>query len=85
MLSENDPGAAMPTISDLEEDAHELAAAERARLARVFVLSLEPSFDEEMAQLWVEEAELRADAIDRGEVETLSHEKVMTEARAHLR
>jgi putative addiction module component (TIGR02574 family) len=74
----------MPTISDLEEAALELPEPERARLARVLVLSLEPSFDEETAQVWVEEAERRADAIDRGEVETLSHDDVMTEARSHL-
>ena len=74
----------MPTISDLEEAALELPEPERARLARVLVLSLEPSFDEETAQVWVEEAERRADAIDRGEVETLSHDDVMTEARSRL-
>lgn len=74
----------MPTISDLEEAALELPEPERARLARVLVLSLEPSFDEETAQVWVEEAERRADAIDRGEVEPLSHDDVMTEARSRL-
>lgn len=74
----------MPTNPDLLEAILELPEPERARLARVLVLSLELSFDEETAQVWLEEAERRADAIDCGEVETLSHDDVMTEARSRL-
>lgn len=43
-----------------------------------------PLVDEETAQVWVEEAERRAEAIDRDEVQTLAHEDVMSEARSRL-
>lgn len=72
----------MATIVELETAVLDLPEPERARLAKVLVLSLESSLDEETARLWDEEAARRAGEVDRGEVETLIHDEVMRDARS---
>ncbi|HSG38738.1 MAG TPA: addiction module protein [Thermoanaerobaculia bacterium] len=73
------------TLEDLEAAALELPEEGRARLARVLLLSLGDTKDNETDQAWIEEAERRYQEIRRGEVEAQDSDEVFREARARLR
>lgn len=70
------------SIEELEAAALQLAPAERAQLAERLLSSLDG--DDEILMEWVAEAELRADAYERGEMEALPFEEVLAKARAGL-
>ena len=71
----------MNTGDQMDAKLLELPTAERARLARMLLLSLEPQVDEEIERVWIEEAERRLAEVRRGEVQVLDGRKVMEEAR----
>lgn len=69
-------------LEDIEAAALQLAPAERAHLAERLLVSLEE--DDEILAAWVEEAERRGDAYDRGEMEAIDFDESMARLKAKL-
>ncbi len=69
-------------LEDIEAAALQLAPSERAHLAERLLVSLEE--DDEILAAWVEEAERRADAYERGEMETIDFDEAIAQARARI-
>ena len=53
-------------FSDLEERARDLSPPERARLAMRLIESLDPGYEEDAEELWLDEAERRLHDHDSG-------------------
>lgn len=70
------------SLEDVEAAALQLPRGERARLAEHLLVSLEE--DDEILAAWVEESEQRADAYERGEVETIDVDEAITQARTRI-
>ena len=68
-------------LEDIEALAMQLTPAERAHLAERLLLSLN---EYDILASWVEEAERRADAFDRGEMESIDFDEAIAQARARL-
>ena len=79
-----DPEMADP-VKTLEAEALKLAEKDRAELARVLLLSLEDSEDQDKALAWAEEAERRYQELKAGGVSAIPSDTVLEEARARLR
>ena len=73
----------MSSIEQLEAEILNLPAADRSRLAERLLMSLEE--DDEIMAAWRAEAERRADAFERGEIEAADFEEAMARARARLK
>lgn len=69
-------------LENIEAAALQLAPAERAHLAERLLASLEQ--DDEIQAAWVEEAERRMDAFDRGEMEAVDVDEAIARARARI-
>ena len=69
-------------LEDIEAAALQLAPAERAHLAERLLVSLDE--DDEILAAWVEEAERRGDAYDRGEMEVIDFDAAIAQALARL-
>ncbi len=67
----------------LESQVLELPKAERITLTENLLKSL--SEEDEVLAAWIEEADRRADALDRGETHTVDAEEVISKARARIR
>jgi hypothetical protein len=70
------------TLEDIEAAALQLAPAERAKLAERLLVSLDE--DDEILASWVEEAERRGEAYERGEMNALDFDESIAQARARL-
>ena len=68
-----------------QDAALDLPPDERASLARRLPLSLDEPPEEELAEIWLSEAQRRARELDRGEVQPVSAEEVRRKAGALLR
>ena len=69
----------------MEAKLLELPTKDRARLARMLLVSLEPQEDEEVDRLWVEESEKRLKEWREGKVTAISASEVFEEARKALK
>lgn len=69
----------------VEKQALQLSPADRARLARELLDSLEALPPDESRRAWLDEAERRARQIDSGEVTLVPADEVAEEARALLK
>lgn len=69
-------------LEDIEAAALQLASSDRAKLAERLLISLDE--DDEILATWIAEAERRADAFDRGEMETIDFDEAIAQARARL-
>ena len=69
-------------LEDIEAAALQLASGERAKLAERLLVSLEE--DDEILAAWVEEAERRGDAYERGEMESIDFDEAIVQARARI-
>jgi hypothetical protein len=69
-------------LEDIEAAAMQLAPAERAHLAERLLVSLDE--DDEILAAWVEEAERRGDAFDRGEMGAIDFDEAIAQARARI-
>lgn len=75
----------MTTSSDILSAAMGLQPAERAEVAHLLLLSLEPSPpDDQHDQAWAEEIRRRLKAIRSGEVELRDWDDVLADARKSL-
>jgi putative addiction module component (TIGR02574 family) len=61
------------------------AQGARARLAQRLISSLDPKFDPDAEQVWIEEAERRLDELESGKVAGIPAEQVLERARSTLR
>lgn len=69
-------------LEDIEAAALQLAPSERAHLAERLLVSLDE--DDEILASWVEEAERRGDAYERGEMEAIDFDESIAKARARI-
>jgi hypothetical protein len=69
-------------LEEIEALALQLPAADRSHLTERLLASL--SEDDEILAAWVEEAERRADAYDRGEIEAVDIDEAIARARARI-
>ena len=68
-------------LSEIEREAMQLSAKERAELARELIASLDEAIDADVEELWLAEAERRYEAYQRGEVQALPADEVIAEIR----
>ena len=71
------------TLRELEAEALQLPVEDRGQLVARLLESLEPS-DAEIQQLWIREAERRADELRSGQGRSEPLEEVLTRIRAKL-
>lgn len=69
-------------LEDIEAVALQLAPSERAHLAERLLVSLDE--DDEILASWIEEAERRGDAYDRGEMEAIDFDESIARLKAKL-
>lgn len=69
-------------LEDIEAAALQLAPAERARLAERLLVSLDE--DDEILASWVEEAERRGDAYERGKMGAIDFDESIARLKAKL-
>ena len=72
-------------ISLIEREALHLPISARAELAHKLLLSLDNMSESEIEEAWLDEAERRANEIDRGIVELIPAEEVSRKARYLLK
>ena len=72
-------------ISELREELDELSPKQKAELARTLIDSLDEDLDENVEQLWLDEAARRYEAYRRGEISSRPAAEVFTRVRARLR
>lgn len=70
------------SIDDVRREALALELAERARLARDLLRSLDDLSESEIEQLWLDEAERRRQEVVSGAVETVAMADALAEVRA---
>lgn len=69
-------------LEEIEAMVLQLPASDRSHLAESLLASL--SEEDEILAAWIEEAERRADAYDRGEIETVDFDESIARARARI-
>jgi len=72
-------------IKNLEAEALKLTEKDRAELARVLLLSLDDSGDQDTELAWAEEAERRYLELKLGAVEAIPSDVVLEQARSRLK
>ncbi|HVS00347.1 MAG TPA: addiction module protein [Thermoanaerobaculia bacterium] len=72
------------TLTDLEAEALKLRPDARAKLAASLLHSLEDLKEEEIEELWLDEAERRNREIEEGTLSEIPAEEVFREVRARL-
>jgi putative addiction module component (TIGR02574 family) len=73
------------TLAEIEQQARDLPAQERARLALALIQSLEPTDECDVEEAWRVEVEARWALIERGTAETIAAPEVFAEIRRALR
>lgn len=71
----------MMTLAEIEEQARQLSAEDRARLAEAMLESLLEPPDPEIEAAWDREIERRLARLDSGEAKTYPADEVLAEAR----
>ena len=72
-------------FKSLEKEALERPTSERAKLARQLLESLDSLSEAELDDLWVDEAQRRAEQLDRGETDVVPGDEVARKARTLLK
>ena len=72
------------SFKELKKKARALTSKEKATLARILIEELDSSTDENVEQLWIEEAERRYQAYKAGELTVRPGDEVMRKARQRL-
>ncbi len=72
-------------VKDIEEEALQLSAHERALLVEHLIGSLEPGEDPEAESAWIAEAERRYQDYKAGKGKTISADQVFKNARLKLK
>lgn len=71
-------------LKQIEQEALQLSAAQRATLAQKLLLSLGDLSEEEIQAEWITEAGNRADQLDSGHVKPISADVVRAKAKSLL-
>jgi putative addiction module component (TIGR02574 family) len=74
-----------PDDSKLEEQVIRLPHRERARIALKLLESLDPGKDEDVSELWLQEAERRLRSYDAGETDSQDADEVFSEIERRLK
>ena len=69
-------------LEDIEAAALQLASGDRAKLAERLLISLEE--DDEILAAWVEDAERRGEAYERGEMAAIDFDESIARLKARL-
>ncbi len=70
---------------EIEATARKLSGRRKAELARVLIADLESQRDDDVASLWVEEAERRLSEFDSGVTQAFPGPEVFARLRERLR
>ena len=71
--------------SELRAELDKLSPKQKAELARTLIDSLDEDLDENVEQIWIDEAARRFEAYRRGEMSSRPVAEVFARARARLR
>ncbi len=71
--------------TSLEDQASRLPHRERARLALKLIESLEPGSDEDVDELWLDEAERRLERYDSGQSEAQDADQALSDIETQLK
>ncbi|MDE0458139.1 MAG: addiction module protein [Chromatiales bacterium] len=71
--------------SELRKELDKLTPKQKAELARTLIDSLDEDLDEDVEQLWLDEAARRYEAYRRGEMSSSPAVEVFARVRARLR
>ena len=71
--------------SELRKELDKLTPKQKAELARTLIDSLDEDLDEDVEQLWLDEATRRYEAYRRGEMSSRSAVEVFARVRARLK
>ena len=71
--------------SELREELDKLSPRQKAELARTLIDSLDEDLDEDVEQIWIDEAARRFEAYRRGEMSSRPAAEVFARVRARLR
>ena len=71
--------------SELRKELDKLTPKQKAELARTLIDSLDEDLDEDVEQLWLDEAAQRYEAYRRGEMSSRPAVEVFARVRARLR
>lgn len=74
-----------PDKQSIEDQAAQLPQRERARLALRLIESLEPGQDENVEELWLDEAERRLKEYDEGKTQADDAEEAISDIERSLR
>jgi putative addiction module component (TIGR02574 family) len=74
-----------PDETKLEEQVIRLPHRERARIALKLIESLDPGKDEDVSELWLQEAERRLADYDAGKTDARDAEEVFSEIERQLK
>ena len=72
-------------ISELREEIDRLSTRQKAELARTLIDSLDKDLDENVEQLWLDEAARRYESYQRGDISSGTAEETFLRVRARLR
>ena len=72
-------------FDELESKARTLTPREKATLARILIEELDLSADANVDQLWIDEAQRRYEAFQKGELDALPGDEVMARVRSRLK
>lgn len=72
-------------LEDIQRQVRGLAPNEKAALARLLIEELDQTFDGDVEQLWINEAQRRYQAYLKGEIKAHLGNEVMDRARARLK
>jgi putative addiction module component (TIGR02574 family) len=75
----------MKSENNLEDQVISLPHRDRARIALKLIESLEPGRDEDVSELWLDEAERRLAAYDAGETSARDADEVMAEVEQQIK
>ena len=72
------------TLGELKQEAAKLSEAERAELALSIIESLDATADSGVEEAWRLEIERRAGEVERGQVDLVPGDQVITQLRRRL-
>ena len=74
-----------PDETSIEDQVARLPHRERARLALALLESLDPGKDEDVSELWLDEAERRLKRYDEGKTDARDADEAISEIERHLK
>lgn len=72
------------SLSEIEKEVFMLSDHERATLAHHLIITLDKDEDEDVEEIWLNEAEKRYEEYKKGKIKAVSSEEAFQEARNRL-